>query len=193
MNFPAAVLLPPLYDPLLDDAPNYGNTGSTIGHELVHGFDDEGSKFDARGNLEDWWSASDAEEFEKRTACIADQYAGYTVIDDIKINSRLTLGEDVADLGGTIIAYHAWKEATRDRELEPIDGLTPEQRFFVGFGQWACGDYREEIKRLLALVDPHSPLKYRINGVVANMPEFRKAFACSEEEPLVREEVCRIW
>jgi endothelin-converting enzyme/putative endopeptidase len=193
MNFPAAVLLPPLYDPKMDDAPNYGNTGSTIGHELVHGFDDEGRKFDAKGNLEDWWSESDGAEFEKRAACVADQYAQYTIIDDIKINSQLTLGEDVADLGGTILGYLAWKEATKGLDLEPVAGLSPEQRFFVGFAQWACADMRDEIKRLLALVDPHSPSKYRINGVVANIPEFRKAFSCSEDQPMVRQEVCSIW
>ena len=105
INFPAGVLLPPLYDPKMDAAPNYGNTGGTIGHELTHGFDDEGRQFDAQGNLRDWWTAQDDKEFRKRAACVADQYAQYTVVDDIKINSKLTLGEDVADLGGTILAY----------------------------------------------------------------------------------------
>jgi endothelin-converting enzyme/putative endopeptidase len=193
MNFPAGILLPPLLDLKLDLAPSYGDTGSTIGHELTHGFDDEGRQFDARGNLVDWWTEADAKEFEKRASCVADQYAEYTVVDDVKINSRLTLGEDVADLGGTIIAYHAWKEATRGQELAPKDGLAPEQRFFVGFAQWACGSVRDEAARLRAQTDPHSPNRRRVNGVVVNMPEFREVFACKTGSPMVREEVCAVW
>ena len=193
INFPAGILLPPLYDPKMDDAPNYGNTGSTIGHELTHGFDDEGRQYDAKGNLNDWWTEADAKEFEKRTQCIVDQYAQYTVVNDIKINSRLTLGEDVADLGGTILAYIAWKDATANQKLEPIDGLTPDQRFFVGLAQWTCENSTEEDKRLNALTNPHSPGVYRINGVVANMPEFAEAFACKKGAPLVRDPVCRVW
>ncbi len=195
MNFPAGVLLPPLFDPRIDDAPNYGNTGGTIGHELIHGFDDEGRQYDAAGNLKDWWSEADGKEFEKRAACVADQYAGYTVVDDIKINSRLTLGEDVADLGGLILAWVAWKDAVAGKTLEPRDGLTPEQRFFVGFAQWTCENQRDEDKRLNAMTNPHSPGIYRINGVVVNMPEFGEAFACKPGAPLVRpaEKVCRIW
>jgi endothelin-converting enzyme/putative endopeptidase len=193
MNFPAGVLLPPLFDLRLDAAPGYGNTGSTVGHELTHGFDDEGRQFDAQGNLRDWWTAEDAREFEKRTSCIVDQYAQYTVIDDIKINSRLTLGEDVADLGGTILAYQAWKSVTKGLELAPVDGLAPDQRFFVGLAQWACGDQRDEMKRMLALTNPHSPGRYRINGVVANMPEFREAFGCRVGQPMVKDPVCRVW
>jgi putative endopeptidase len=193
MNFPAGILLPPLLDLKLDLAPSYGDTGATIGHELTHGFDDEGRQFDARGNLADWWTEADGQEFEKRASCIADQYAQYPVVADVKINSRLTLGEDVADLGGTIIAYYAWKEATRGQDLLPKDGLTPEQRFFVGFAQWACGSVREEAARLRAQTDPHSPNRWRVNGVVVNMPEFREAFACPAGSPMVREEVCRVW
>jgi putative endopeptidase len=193
MNFPAGVLQPPLFDPKMDDAPNYGNTGGTIGHELTHGFDDEGRQFDAKGNLRDWWTAADGKEFERRASCVSDQYAKYVVVDDIKINSKLTLGEDVADLGGTILAYIAWKEATKSQDLKEADGLTPEQRFFVGFAQWACENERDENKRLNALTDPHSPGKYRINGVVVNMPEFAKAFGCKAGQPLVTENICRIW
>ena len=193
INFPAGVLLPPLYDARLDDAPNYGNTGGTIGHELIHGFDDEGRQYDARGNLRDWWTGADRKQFEKRVSCIADQYAQYVVVDDIKINSRLTLGEDVADLGGTILAWLAWKDATAGQSLESRDGLTPEQRFFVGFAQWVCENQRDEEKRLNALTNPHSPGIYRINGVVANMPEFAAAFGCKSGAPLVREKVCRVW
>jgi endothelin-converting enzyme/putative endopeptidase len=187
------VLQPPLFDPKLDDAPNYGNTGATIGHELTHGFDDQGRQFDAKGNLKDWWTSEDAKEFQKRADCVADQYSQYTVIDDIKINGKLTVGEDVADLGGTRLAYLAWKDATRERELRPIDGLSPDQRFFVGMAQWACSDQRPQEKRLTAITDPHSPPEYRINGVVSNMPEFASAFSCKAGQPMVRAQVCRVW
>ncbi len=193
INFPAGVLQPPLFDPRMDDAPNYGNTGATIGHELTHGFDDEGRKFDAKGNLRDWWTAKDGAQFEKRAACVVDQYAQYTVVDNIKINSKLTEGEDVADLGGTLLAYIAWKSATQGKNLKPVDGLTPDQRFFVGMAQWACGDERPESKRVTAITDPHSPLEYRINGVVSNMPEFQKAFSCKVGQPMVRAQACKIW
>jgi endothelin-converting enzyme/putative endopeptidase len=193
INFPAGVLQPPLFDPKMDDAPNYGNTGATIGHELTHGFDDEGRQFDAHGNLRDWWTTKDAAEFKKRAACVVNQYAQYTVVDDIKINSKLTLGEDVADLGGTILAYMAWKDATRAQDLKPMGGFTPDQRFFIGMAQWACGDERPENKRLNAVTNPHSPNEYRINGVVSNMPEFGKAFSCKAGQPMVRPAACRVW
>src|SRR5208282_1260693 len=193
INFPAGVLQPPLFDPKMDDAPNYGNTGGTIGHELTHGFDDEGRKFDARGDLKDWWTKSDAEEFEKRASCVSDQYSQYTVIDDIKLNGKLTLGEDLADLGGTLLAFLAWKSVTKDQNLQPVDGLTPDQRFFVGMAQWACGAERPEIKRMNAITNPHSPLEDRVNGVVSNMPEFQKAFSCKVGQPMVREHMCKIW
>ena len=193
INFPAGVLQPPLFDPKMDDAPNYGNTGATIGHELTHGFDDEGRQFDAKGNLHDWWTRQDAAEFEARAKCISDQYSQYTVVDDIKINGKLTLGEDVADLGGTILAYMAWKDATKGKELRLIGGFTPDQRYFIGMAQWACGDEREESKRVGAITDPHSPDQYRINGVVSNMPEFAAAFSCKLGQPMVREKACRVW
>jgi endothelin-converting enzyme/putative endopeptidase len=193
INFPAGVLQPPLYDAKLDDAPNYGNTGSTIGHELTHGFDDEGRQFDAQGNLKDWWTKEDAAGFEERLKCVQDQYAEYVVIDDIKINSKLTSGEDVADLGGTLIAYLAWKKATASQKLAPVDGFTPDQRFFIGFGQWACENNRPENQRLTAATDPHSPGKYRINGIVANLPEFAQAFNCKAGQPMVRANACKIW
>jgi endothelin-converting enzyme/putative endopeptidase len=193
INFPAGVLQPPLFDLKMDAAPNYGDTGGTIGHELTHGFDDEGRQFDGDGNLRDWWTHKDAEEFEKRVNCIRDQYAQYTVIDEIKINSKLTSGEDVADLGGELLGWLAWKTATKNRHLEPIDGLTPEQRFFVGFAQWVCGAERPETLRMQAITDPHSPYQYRVNGVVANMPEFRQAFSCKVGQPMVRANSCKVW
>lgn len=198
INFPAAVLQAPLYDARMDDAPNYGNTGGTIGHELTHGFDDEGRQFDAQGNLKNWWSKQDGQAFEQRAACVADQYAGYTVVDDIKINSRLTLGEDLADLGGLVLAWEAWKAHLAGKTLENLekrDGLTPEQRFFVGFAQWDCADARPEALRVQAKVDPHSPPRWRINGVVVNMPEFEKAFACKPGAKLVKPagQHCKVW
>ncbi|MEO8195363.1 MAG: M13 family metallopeptidase [Thermoanaerobaculia bacterium] len=193
MNFPAGVLLPPLFDPKLDDAPNYGNTGGTIGHELTHGFDDEGRQFDAAGNLRDWWTPEDAKQFVERAQCVVDQYAQYPIVDDIRINSHLTLGEDVADLGGTILAWEAWKKAEAGKALESRDGLTPEQRFFVGYAQWACENQRPEQLRLAAATNPHSPGVWRINGSVANMPEFAQAFSCKPGQPMVRANVCKIW
>ncbi len=191
--FPAGILQPPFYDPKADDAVNYGAIGAVIGHEMTHGFDDEGRQFDAQGNLRDWWTKQDAAEFAKRTDCVAEQYGDYKIIDDIRINSRLTLGEDVADLGGTLLAFMAWKNATRGQKLESRDGLTPEQRFFVGMAQWACGDERPESKRATAMTDPHSPGEYRINGVVSDLPEFAGAFSCKPGQPMVRAKACRVW
>jgi endothelin-converting enzyme/putative endopeptidase len=195
INFPAGVLQPPVFDPKMDAAPNYGDTGGTIGHELTHGFDDEGSQFGATGNLADWWTKEDREKFDARTKCVDDQYSGYVSVEDVHVNGKLTLGENVADLGGEILAYIAWKDATKDKNLQPIDGLTPEQRFFVGFAQWDCANERPEDMRVRALTDPHSPARYRINGVVVNMPEFSQAFSCKPGQPMVKPpaDLCRIW
>jgi putative endopeptidase len=195
INFPAGQLQPPAFDMKMDDAPNYGNTGGTIGHELTHGFDDEGRQFDSMGNLRDWWQPQDAQEFEKRTQCVVDQYAQYVVVDDIKINSKLTLGEDVADLGGVILAYMAWQDATKTQRLKPIQDLTPEQRFFVGYAQSWCTNQRPEVSRMRAMTDPHSPPKYRTNGVVRNMPEFQEAFHCKTGQPMAPAPAdrCRVW
>ncbi len=195
INFPAGVLQPPLYDAKLDDAPNYGNTGSTIGHELTHGFDDEGRQYDAKGNLKDWWTTQDAAQFVKHADCVVDQYAQYVVVDDIHINSKLTEGEDVADLGGTVLAYIALKNADKGEKLTDRDNLTPDQRFFVGLAQWACANERPEDQRARAITDPHSPPKYRINGVVVNMPEFGTAFGCKAGSPMVKpaDKVCKVW
>jgi endothelin-converting enzyme/putative endopeptidase len=193
INFPAGVLQPPLFDPKMDDAPNFGNTGTTIGHELTHGFDDEGRRFDAKGNLKDWWSKKDSREFDKRAKCISDQYSGYIAVDQIHVNGKLTNGEDIADLGGTQLAYIAWKKATEKLKLIPIDGLTPDQRFFIGMAQWACGSETPESRRAHAITGSHSPLEYRINGVVSNLPEFAAAFSCKKGDAMVREKICRIW
>jgi endothelin-converting enzyme/putative endopeptidase len=195
INFPAGVLQPPLYDPKMDDAPNYGDTGGTVGHELTHGFDDEGRKYDGDGNLRDWWTKSDGDEFEKRAQCVRDQYSQVTIVDDIKINSALTSGEDIADLGGELLAWMAWKEQTRALQLEDRDGLTPEQRFFVGFAQWDCANERPDELRVRAMTDPHSPPEARINGVVINMPQFARAFQCKPGQKLVKkpQSLCKVW
>jgi endothelin-converting enzyme/putative endopeptidase len=177
----------------MDDGPNYGNTGGTIGHELTHGFDDEGRRFDAKGNLVDWWSESSSKNFDERAQCIVDQYSGYTIVDDIKINGKLTNGEDIADLGGLMLAMVAWQAETAGKKLGVRDGLTPEQRFFVGYAQWACESSRPENLRLDAATNPHSPGKYRVNGLMVNMPEFRKAFACKADAPMVSKKACRVW
>jgi endothelin-converting enzyme/putative endopeptidase len=193
INFPAGVLQPPLYDAKMDDAPNYGDTGGTIGHELTHAFDDEGSQFDAKGNLKNWWTPDDQKKFEERTKCVDDQYSQYVAVDDIHLNGKLTLGENVADLGGEILAYIAWKDATKDMKLETKDGLTPEQRFFVGFAQWDCANERPEQLREWAMTNPHSPAKYRIKEVVVNIPEFAETFSCKKGQPMVGAKVCKVW
>ncbi len=193
INFPAGVLQPPLYDPKMDDAPNYGNTGGTIGHELTHGFDDEGRLFDAKGNLKDWWTKDDAKAFEERAQCIVDQYSQYPIVDDIKINGKLTNGEDIADLGGLVLAWIAWKAETAGKNLEPREGFSPEQRFFIGYAQWACENDRPENLRVKALTDPHSPGTYRVNGLMVNMPEFERAFSCKAGQPMVGVNRCRVW
>ena len=177
INFPAGVLQPPLYDPKLDDSPNYGQTGATIGHELTHAFDDNGRQFDYKGNLRDWWTPEDAAGFEKRINCVREQYAGFIVVDDIHITSKLTSGEDVADIGGTLLAYIAWKKQTEGKTLTSAEGFTPDQRFWVGMAQWACENQRPENLRVSAITNEHSPGYARINGVVSNMPAFQKPLA----------------
>jgi len=193
INFPAGILQPPFFDPKADDAPNYGDMGATIGHELTHGFDDEGRQFDAQGNLRDWWTPEDGKRFEQRASCISDQYSQYVAVDDIKVNGQLTMGENVADLGGLVLAYMAWQNQTGGKKLDPIDGFTPEQRFFIGYGQGWCAETRDETKRMYATIDPHSPDKYRANGVVSDTPEFQQAFQCKAGSAMVRENRCRVW
>jgi putative endopeptidase len=135
----------------------------------------------------------DSKKFEQRAACVSDQYSQYVIVDDIKINGKLTLGEDVADVGGLILAYMAWQDETRNQKLEPLEGFTPEQRFFIGYAQQWCTNERDETKRLRATVDPHSPEKYRTNGVVSNMPEFQRAFRCKPDSAMAPKERCRVW
>jgi putative endopeptidase len=193
INFPAGILQPPFWDNKMDDAVNYGAIGAVIGHELTHGFDDEGRQFDARGNLRDWWKAEDAKAFEQRADCFVQQYGGYTAIDDVKLNGKLTLGENTADNGGMRLAYMALMSKLAGKEPEKRDGFTAEQRFFLGWGQIWCENRTPEVARLRAQTDPHSPGRYRVNGVVSNMPEFQKAFACGTRSTEAKGPACRVW
>jgi putative endopeptidase len=193
INFPAGILQPPFYDNRIDDAVNYGAIGAVIGHELTHGFDDEGRQFDAEGNLRDWWTPQDAKAFIDRAACFVKEYSGFTAVDDLKLNGQLTLGENAADNGGVRIALMALSNTLAGKQAPKIDGYTPEQRFFLGYGQIWCQNMRDEARRLRALTDPHSPGRYRVNGVVQNMPEFQQAFACRAGQPMVRQPACRVW
>jgi putative endopeptidase len=246
INFPAGILQPPFFDSKIDDAVNFGGIGMVIGHEITHGFDDEGRKFDSAGNLRDWWTTQDAKAFESRASCLVDQYSGYTAVDDVKLNGKLTLGENTADNGGIRIAYAALMETLAEQAKMPdavaaiggktpdtmaamgdkakvpdtagaigdkskatdvigavgdkmtqaktlIDGFTPAQRFFISYGQIWCSNVTPETKRLRALTDPHSQDQFRVNGVVSNFSEFKKAFGCGEKTAMVRENACRVW
>src|SRR4030095_9639577 len=170
-----------------------GGIGAVIGHELTHGFDDQGSQFDATGNLRDWWTADDKKNFEERTGCIRDQYAGYIAVDDIKLNGKLTLGENTADNGGMRIAYMALLNTLAGKEPAPVDGFTYQQRFFLGAANLWCGHRTDALSRMLATIDPHSPGKWRVNGTLSNMPEFREAFQCKPNAAMVRQNACRVW
>ncbi|MGC1224635.1 MAG: M13 family metallopeptidase [Candidatus Sulfotelmatobacter sp.] len=195
--FPAGILQPPFFDKNMDDGVNFGGIGLVIGHELTHGFDDQGRKFDPQGNLHDWWTEQDGKEFEKRASCVANEYSNFVAVDDVKLNGRLTLGENTADNGGARIALRALEHMIADdktgKEGEKIEGYTPEQRFFLGFGRVWCEKVRPEQARLWVLTDPHSPGKYRVDGVVQNMPEFQKAWGCKAGQPMVAENACHVW
>lgn len=195
--FPAGILQPPFFDKNMDDAVNFGGIGLVIGHELTHGFDDQGRKFDPQGNLRDWWTEQDGKEFEKRASCIADEYSNFVAVDNMKLNGRLTLGENTADNGGARIAFaaleHTIAEDKTGKEAQKIDGYTPEQRFFLGFGRVWCEKQRPEYLRMQVSTNPHSPGKYRVNGTVQNMPEFQKAWGCKAGQPMVAENSCHVW
>jgi putative endopeptidase len=193
INFPAGILQPPFYDNKLDDAVNMGAIGAVIGHELTHGFDDQGRQFDLDGNLRDWWTEKDSREFEQRAACFVNQYGGQTAIDDLKINGKLTLGENSADNGGLRVAYMALLTLLAGHPRTLIDGFTPEQRFFLGWAQIWCTNQNPEFTRMLNTIDPHSPARSRVNTPLSNMPEFQKAFACTAEQPMVASRACRVW
>jgi endothelin-converting enzyme/putative endopeptidase len=196
INFPAGILQSPLYDKNASDATNYGHIGGVVGHELTHGFDDEGRQFDASGNLKDWWNADDAKKFEERADCEVKEYGNFTVVDDVKINGKLTLGENTADNGGLRLAYLAFLADAKRKNIDLAakqDGYTPIQQFFLGHGQTWCGSIRPEQARLQVQTDPHSPRKFRVNGVVQNMPEFGKAFGCKPGQPMMPVNACHVW
>ncbi|HTO91667.1 MAG TPA: M13 family metallopeptidase, partial [Candidatus Sulfotelmatobacter sp.] len=193
--FPAGILQPPYFDPKADEAFNYGAIGSVIGHETTHGFDDEGRQFDAQGNLKDWWTADDAAKFKDKAQKVVDQYNSYVAVDTLHVNGRLTLGENIADIGGLTIAFHAWQRSLKGKPAPVIDGFTGEQRFFLGYASEWRRKLRPESMRTAALTDPHSPAEWRVNGVVSDIPEFYKAFGCKEGDALVKNDAQRpdIW
>ncbi len=194
--FPAGILQPPFFDPKADDAMNYGGMGAVIGHELTHGFDDEGRKYDAQGNLRDWWTKEDADRFTTQANLVVDQFSSYVAVDSLHVNGRLTLGENLADLNGLRIGYAAFERALAARPRPPLlDGFTPEQRFFLGWARIWRGRARDEYARLLVAVDPHSPPRWRVNGPLSNMTEFARAFGCQAGDAMVRADSLRprIW
>lgn len=197
INFPAGILQPPFFDRTEDDATNFGGIGVVIGHELTHGFDDQGSKFDAEGNLKNWWTDADRKEFDQRTTCLANEYSSFIPVDDVHLNGRLTLGENTADNGGTRIALMALHNELAKNKNNPAaktkDGFTPEQRFFLGFAQVWCENRSDESARLLIKTDPHSPGEFRVKGPLQNNPDFAKAFGCKPGQKMVSDNACHVW
>jgi putative endopeptidase len=202
INFPAGILQPPFYDRTQDDAVNYGHIGAVIGHELTHGFDDEGRKFDAKGNLDDWWTPEDLKKFVARTDCLADEYSSFTAVeeknpaDSVHVNGRLTLGENTADNGGLLLAFMAYLQRARDNHIDLAakrDGFSAQQRFYIAFAQNWCQNVRPEAVREQALQDPHSPDHFRVDGVIVNQPGFAPAFGCKQNAPMAPAKSCRIW
>lgn len=196
INFPAGILQPPFYSNHADDAVNYGAIGVVIGHELTHAFDDQGRKYDAEGNLKDWWQKSDADQFTQLASCYVTEYNAFTVVPGVHVNGQLTLGENTADNGGLRLAYQALMSDLATKTVSPdakIDGFTAPQQFFLGFAQVWCANVRPETARERAQTDPHSPDRFRVNGVVANSPQFSQAFSCKAGDALYTEKACRVW
>lgn len=192
--FPAGILQPPFFDPKADDAVNYGGIGAVIGHELTHGFDDQGRKYDEKGNLENWWTADDLKNFQGRAQKIIDQFDAYEVLDGLNVNGRLTTGENIADLGGAKIAYAALQKALAEKPApDEIEGFTPAQRFFLSYAQTWRTNERDESIRVQVKTDPHSPAEFRVNGPLSNLEEFAEAFECPPDSPMVRKERVEIW
>ncbi len=192
--FPAGIMQPPFYDPKADDAVNYGGMGAVIGHEITHGFDDQGSKFDAKGNRSDWWTPEDRKNFDERATCVEKQFDGYEVEPGLHPNGKLVLGESIADLGGLAIAYAAYEKSLEGKPRpKDIDGFTPEQRFFLGWAQVWGANQRPEAARLQTKTNPHPLSRFRGNGAPSNLAEFAKAFGCKKGDPMVREQICKIW
>ena len=196
INFPAGVLQPAFFDATQPDALNYGHIGLFMGHEITHGFDDEGRQFDGHGNLEDWWTKEDGEKFTQKAQCIVDEYAQFKV-GDTNLNGKLTLGENTADNGGMQLTYSAFLARAAqegiDLNKKSEDGYTPVQLLFLGFAQDWCSEWRPELERLIATTDPHSPARFRANGVLVNVPEFGKAFHCEVGQPMMPAKTCRVW
>ena len=193
VNFPAGILQPPFYDQKADNAVNFGGIGMVIGHELTHGFDDEGSQFDPDGNLMNWWTPKDKQQFDALEQCFVNEYDSFVVVDDVHEKGKLTLGENTADNGGIRIAHMALLDVMGTTPLEEVDGFTPEQRFFISYAQIWCQNQTPEAARLQALTNEHSAPQFRVNGVLSNMPEFAKAFGCKPDSPMVRKPACRAW
>jgi putative endopeptidase len=193
--FPAAILQPPFFDPTADDALNYGAMGAIIGHEMTHGFDDQGSQFDATGNMVNWWTDTDRKQFDEKTVALANQYDKYTVAGDAHVNGKLTLGENIADLGGILVAFEGFKMALAAKPYAPIDGFTPEQRFFLSFAQAWRENQRPESQKLQVNTDPHSPAYWRVDGTLTNVPDFAKAFGCAGGKTMVNTDssLINIW
>jgi putative endopeptidase len=197
--FPAGILQPPFFNAQADDPVNYGGIGAVIGHEMTHGFDDQGRKYDAQGNLKNWWTAEDAKRFQERGEKIVQQFNSYVMIDDLHVNGQLTEGENIADLGGVKISYAALEKALARKSVteqsQKIDGFTPQQRFFLSWAQNWRNNTRRETIRLLLQIDPHSPGKFRVNGPFSNLPEFAHAFDVPDGSPMVRppDERVQIW
>jgi predicted metalloendopeptidase len=191
--FPAGILQPPFYDPNADDAVNYGGIGAVIGHEISHGFDDQGSKFDGKGNLHEWWTPEDRKNFTERADCVVNQFNGYEVEPGLHQNGKLVLGESIGDLGGVAIAYAAYEKSIEGKRPKDIDGFTPEQRFFLGWAQVWGTNQRAEAARLQTNTDPHPLARFRGNGPLSNMEAFAKAFGCKKGDAMVREQLCKIW
>jgi len=193
INFPAGILQPPFFDKKADDAENLGAIGAIVGHELTHGFDDEGRQFDAKGNLADWWTEADIKAFETRTDCLVNEYSAFVVGNGVHLNGKLTLGENTADNGGLRLAYMALMNVLAGKTLPPQEGFTTDQRFFLSYGQEWCDNSTPQVEQLRAQTDPHSIARDRVNGVVSNMPEFQKAFSCPVGRPMVSPKACRVW
>ncbi len=196
INFPAGILQPAFYDPHADDAINYGHIGAVIGHELTHGFDDEGAKFDGKGNRSDWWTPADKQQFETRTGCLVHEYGKFTAVDDVKVNGQLTLGENTADNGGLLLAYMAYLDRAKKEGINldgKLDGYTKPQQFYIAFAQNWCDNARPEQVRSQVLQDPHSPDHFRANGSIVNQPGFAAAFGCKKGSPMVPTDSCRVW
>jgi putative endopeptidase len=194
--FPAGVLQPPGFDPEAVDAVNYGAIGVVIGHEISHGFDDQGSQFDAHGKLENWWTDADLKQFQQRGACVANQYESYFIEPGVHHNGKLVLGESIGDLGGAKIAFMAYQKSLEGKPRPAdIDGFTPEQQFFIAWGQFRGDAIRIETQRVMMQADPHPVAKYRVNGPLSNLPEFQKAFQCKDDAAMVRagDKRCEVW